>query len=363
MARILLLADCNSAHTQKWAIALSKQNYNVGIFSFQAPRMDWYSERNIQILNEKGLHKVQQSSLKKLNYFLFLNHLKKAIQIFKPDVLHAHYASSYGLLGALSNFHPFFISVWGSDVMEFPQKNKFNKLILSYSLKKADALCATSLTIERYLKQYTNKSINIIPFGIDLKEFKPQPFVSESNSFTFGCAKGLEKKYNIHLLIEAFAELTKKYPTKLLKLIIIGDGSERKNLEQLSITLGVQQQVVFTGQVPSWVVSSMLNELNVLVNISTNESFGVNVLEAMACGKPVIVSKAEGLQEIVSQTQGNDSVEITNVHSISNSMEHYLLSPEDCASAGKSGLELVKKMYNFSQNLAAMIHLYGTVLK
>ena len=57
----------------------------------------------------------------------FVGTLKTAIAQFKPDVVHAHYATSYGLIGALSGFHPFVISAWGTDVMKFPQKNFINK--------------------------------------------------------------------------------------------------------------------------------------------------------------------------------------------------------------------------------------------
>ena len=48
---------------------------------------------------------------------------KKTIKDFKPNILHAHYASSYGILGYLIKFKPFILSVWGSDIYHFPNKN------------------------------------------------------------------------------------------------------------------------------------------------------------------------------------------------------------------------------------------------
>ena len=85
-------------------------------------------------VNTKGKIKLDADNIiNKLFYFKFVKLLKTAIKKFTPDVLHAHYATSYGLIGALSGFHPFVISAWGTDVMRFPQKNFINKFILQYN--------------------------------------------------------------------------------------------------------------------------------------------------------------------------------------------------------------------------------------
>ena len=63
----------------------------------------------------------------KVSYLCTMDVLKEKIDRFAPDILHAHYASSYGLLGALTDFHPYVISAWGSDVYDFPRKNILKK--------------------------------------------------------------------------------------------------------------------------------------------------------------------------------------------------------------------------------------------
>ena len=121
--KILLLADANSSHVQKWAIGLVNLGVEVALFSFNRAQYDWYSQvKNLHIVYQPEANSDSISVFQKLGYLLHLSRLKKAIDLFRPDIIHAHYASSYGLLGALSNFHPFLISVWGSDVYNFPEK-------------------------------------------------------------------------------------------------------------------------------------------------------------------------------------------------------------------------------------------------
>ena len=172
--RILLLSDTYSEHTEKWALGLAANGIEVGLFSFNKASYPWYENIiNITLVYEAEIKLDADNIINKLSYFKFVKLLKTAIKKFNPDVLHAHYATSYGLIGALSGFHPFVISAWGTDVMRFPQKNFVNKFILQYNLKQADSICATSNTIREYLIPVTNKDIYVIPFGVDINLFRP----------------------------------------------------------------------------------------------------------------------------------------------------------------------------------------------
>ena len=101
--RILFLADINSSHTQRWVNGLTTHGLQVGIFSFTVPKDAWYKSLNIACY-----HPV--AKLTKWKYVFQLSSLRKAIRTFQPDILHAHYATSYGLLARLSGFQPFVIS-------------------------------------------------------------------------------------------------------------------------------------------------------------------------------------------------------------------------------------------------------------
>jgi glycosyltransferase involved in cell wall biosynthesis len=359
--RILLLADINSEHTQKWAMGLAHSGYTIGIFSFSIPTSDWYTEHGIYSLHQHSAGN-SVSLWAKLGYITFLPQLKAAIKLFKPDILHAHYASSYGLLGALSSFHPYIISVWGTDVMKFPYKNRITKHIIKYNLKKADTLCATSYALQRHIKCFTNKEVEVIPFGVDLNEFMNKPACKDGKVFTIGCVKSLEKIYNINSLILSFAALKQKYPFRQLRLVIVGEGSERSSLEELAKELCIQEHVVFEGKIPHHLVADKINELDVLVNLSEYESFGVSVVEAMACQVPVIVSEAEGLKEVVVDQQNGSIVTYNNISEIVYAMERLMLNEKLRKLIGLNAVKRVRENYNWFHNLDQMCSVYDKML-
>lgn len=364
--RVLLLSDTNSEHTEKWALGLASHGLEVGLFSFNRATYSWYQNKpNITVLFEPENQIDPFSSSSKLSYFKYVKLLKKAILQFKPDVLHAHYATSYGLIGALSGFHPFVISAWGTDVMKFPQKNILFKSILSYNLKKADAICATSHTIKDYLKPVTSKNVYVVPFGVNLDQFfkKEVKSLFEKESFVIGCIKALEDLYNIDVLIKSFAVLKSKFPLKSLKLLIIGVGSQEAELKKMVSDLKIKEDVVFTGRISFSEVSNYFNMLDVLVNISDYESFGVSVIEAMACEKPVIVTNTGGLKEIIESRTFGSLIEVANVEQTANEMERYLLESNLKEKVGKAARAKVVEKYNWTNNIQQMIDVYSQLMK
>ena len=170
--RILLLADLSSSHTEKWVRGLSQQGYVVAIYSLNQCKNKWYNELpHVYLLNSQNHGSTVRFLLKKLSYILEVPKIRAAIREFKPDILHAHYASSYGLLGALSRFKPFVISAWGSDVYEFPNSSFIHRAILKFNLKKAERILSTSYAMKGELWKYTKKEIEVLPFGVDTDLF------------------------------------------------------------------------------------------------------------------------------------------------------------------------------------------------
>ena len=364
--RILLLSDTNSEHTEKWALGLAANGIEVGLFSSNKASYPWYENIiNITLVYEAEIKLDADNIINKLSYFKFIKLLKTAIKKFTPDVLHAHYATSYGLIGALSGFHPFVISAWGTDVMRFPQKNFINKFILQYNLKQADSICATSNAIKDYLMPYTNQVVHVIPFGVNIDDFcnKEVDTLFDKNAFVIGCIKSLEEIYNIDVLIKAFASLKIRYPSSVLKLLIIGVGSQEIFLKKMVSDLSLKDDVLFTGRIPFSEVSNYFNMLDVLVNISDYESFGVSVIEAMACEKPVIATNTGGLKEIIENSDFGSLVEIGNVEQTAREIEKYMIDENLKHQVGKVAREKVIAKYNWTNNIKQMIDVYSQLIK
>jgi len=356
--KILLLSDTNSEHTEKWALGLADNGFEVGLFSFNKAAYPWYNHKNIRLIYEPGIGISATKSSTKFGYLKNVRALKKSIARFNPDILHAHYATSYGLVGALAGFHPYVISSWGTDVMKFPQKNFIAKNILRYNLNSADLLCATSITIKEYIHAVINKPVSVIPFGVDVNVFKPKTVsrLFGEEDFVIGSIKPLEPIYNNDVLIRSFSKLSQKYDN--LRLVIIGTGSSESSLKKLTRDLKVEDKVKFTGRIPFEQVSDYFNMLDVLANLSEYESFGVSVIEAMACEKPVVVTNVGGLKEVVKDDTVGLKVRVGDEEETANAFEKLVLNKDLCKTIGQNARQHVLKNYNWDDNLQQMIAEY-----
>lgn len=363
MKRILLLADINSSHIHKWAGGLSEAGFKIGVFSITRDMTGWLKKfPSIQLYCKKNIKPgvFHASEFMKIQFITLLPEVKRAIKDFKPDIVHAHYATSYGLLGALSGFKPLFISLWGSDVYQFPEKSLFHAALLRFNLSRAERIFSIGYIMAEQIRKYTKGEVEVIHWGIDPDIFRPMSVqgLFEKNCIVIGTVKKLEKIYGIDFLIKAFGIIKQKLPSTKLKLLLVGDGTQRNNLENLVAELGLKQDVVFTGAIPNEKVSVYHNMFNIAVYLSNAESFGVSVIESSACGKPVVVSRVGGLPEVVedgitgiivpSQDSGAAAVAIIK-----------LISDEAYAKKlGENGRQRVLRLYDWSKSLEKMAKAY-----
>ncbi len=366
--RILILSDSDSPHTIRWAKAICQKNNIVGIFSIHGPESVLYGDTpSIKLFSFKASRELQfksEAAFSKLYYIGATLSLKKVINEFKPDILHSHYASSYGLIGALSGFHPFIISMWGSDIFSFPNCSFLHKAVLKFSLSRADKLLSTSYIMKSEAKKYTNKDIVVTPFGIDVNRFKPKVVNSifKKNEIVVGTIKNLEEIYGIEYLIKAFKIVKTKLPSKKIKLMIAGEGSHRKSLEELVIKLNLSGDTIFTGYINNEEVQNYHNMLDIYVAVSLQESFGVAILEASACSKPVVVSNVGGLSEVVDDNKTGFIVEKENTESIAEALEVLLNNEKLRNELGRNGRNKVIKEYNWNDCVDGMISIYRSII-
>lgn len=365
--RILLLGDHANPHIIKWAKSLSQSGLEIGIFSLSSARIHSYDTTPEILIHQMEYDAEtfgEKKDLLKVKYLSKLKALKRLIKTFKPDIVHAHYATSYGLFGALSGFHPYIISVWGTDVFDFPNASFVHRSVLKYNLKKADRILSTSHVMADETRKYTRKEIEITPFGINLEEFQKRTVTSvfPENSIVIGTIKTLEKVYGINYLIQAFAQLKTKLNDLPLKLLIVGGGSQELELKELVRDLNLEEQTLFTGKVAYEEVPSYHNMLDVYVAASESESFGVAVIEASACEKPVVVTNVGGLPEVVDANLTGIIVPSKDVTAISNALEKLVLDSDLREQMGVAGRKRVSELYDWKENVQQMIAIYSHIL-
>jgi phosphatidylinositol alpha-mannosyltransferase len=168
------------------------------------------------------------------------------------------------------------------------------KVITPYTkgiLKSFDALTAVSDAGAEYVKKLTDMPINLIPNGIDLAKYKPKPSIKTDEPTIFYIGR-LEKRKGVKYLLKAFAVLQETMPEA--KLIIGGDGPDREKLEELAYDLELKN-IEFLGFVSDEDKIRLMQSSTVFCAPALyGESFGIVLLEAMACGTPVVAGDNPG---------------------------------------------------------------------
>lgn len=355
--KIAYLAAAHSIHTVRWVNEMARRGHKVHLITMHPPTVNnpVDSSVNIHVLPFRP----------PLGYFLNVWHLKWLLKDIQPQLLHTSYASGYGTLSRMSGYHPTLLSVWGSDVFLFPYESRLKEKILRKNLATADYIAATSSALKNQTEKFIKpkRPITVTPFGVDCSKFKPHKEFTTQKEFVVGTVKNLEPVYGIEYLIEAFAIVKAKYRgTKQLRLSIAGEGSLKKRLMNLAVKLGIGNSTNFLGFVPHVEVPKVLNQFSVFTCLSISESFGVAVLEASACGIPVIVSDTGGLPEVAKNNETGFIVPSRNPDAAAEAIIKLIEDEALRKRMGAEGRNFVLQNYEWKDCASRMEKLYEDII-
>lgn len=226
---------------------------------------------------------------------------------FDFDLIDAHYFYPDGVAAALlaSYFQkPFTVTARGTDLNLLPQYTLPRRL-MQWTAARADASIGVCSALVDVLRSWNipEGRLHVMRNGVDLQRFRPlsQDAARADLNLTgdpllLSVGYLVERKGH-HLVIDALAKLIPTHP--YARLIIVGDGEERKNLVDLSIRLGVADRVTFAGALPNVDLFRWYSAADVMVLASSREGWANVLLEAMACGTPVVASNIWGTPEVV----------------------------------------------------------------
>lgn len=353
--RIVYLAAANSIHTIRWVNELSNRGHDVHLISLPNHTGDI----------DKISSNVKCYGLKfggNIGYYLNVIQVKSIINKIDPDIINAHYASGYGTLARIAKCTPLVLSVWGSDVYDFPYQSSIKKKIVQKNLEYATTIASTSECMAAQVNSLLSeniRNIKITPFGVDTSLYK-EKLINNNEIIKIGVIKSLSKRYRISDIIYAMEIIHDKYGSKVV-LEIYGDGSERENLENLSKKLKLDTVVRFNGKVPNELVPDILNKLDIFVVSSNHESFGVAVVEAMAAQIPVVASDVDGFREVLGTSNAGFLIDVGNFEAMAKKISILIEDSELRARMGEKGYNNVRANYEWEKNVDTMENIYNLV--
>lgn len=353
--RIAMISAAKSIHTIKWVRALKRRGHTVALYSLPNHKAPAGALSGIET------HYLSHGGVG--GYYFGASELSRLLKAFKPDIVNAHYATGYGTLAYRCGVHPLLLSVWGSDVYDFPYQGRIQKHIVLRNLKGADAIASTSHAMACQVMRICpfEPHIYITPFGVDTIFFnrKGKP---PADRLTIGIVKALEPKYGVEYLIRAFPLLKsrllkqKLMPSGGMYLEIYGGGSLLPQLKAETEKLGLTDFVHFHGAVPHTRVPSIISGFDIFCapSISDSESFGVAAVEAMSCGVPVVAGNVDGFREVMVDGETGFLVPPRDPATLANKLFELSCNKELRLKMGECGRRHVTECYEWEDCVTLM---------
>jgi len=350
--------------------ALAAKDYNVHFISYSQPaRLDFFKPNVF-------FHEVSIYKYPLFEYVPYETILaSKIVDIVKQnkiDVLHVHYAIPHASAALMAKnileeqgIHvPIVTTLHGTDITLVGKDPTFEPVV-SYSINHSDAVTAVSESLKRDTLNnfHIQKDIYVIPNFIDFSRFTKQKkehfkkAIAPSNEKILVHTSNFRKVKRVEDVVKVFALIADKIPSKLL---LIGDGPERTNIELLCRETGVCDRITFLGKQEQ--IEEILSVCDLFLLTSETESFGLAALEAMACEVPVISTNTGGIPEVNIEGITGFLSEVGDIESMANNAL-YILSDDSVLKTFRSNALKQAQSFHIDKILPMYEEVYRNLMK
>lgn len=284
-----------------------------------------------------------------------INSLCDFIKDNNIDILHTHNykANLIGLLAAKKAKIPAVATLHGYIGNGFRLKlyERLDRFILKYFNKV--------ILVDKSLKKhFNNSSINmeVINNGVNTNDLPISSAAApqDKKEITIGTVGRLSQEKGHKYLIEAFAGIIKDYPDS--RLLIVGDGILRKELENLCAALRISENVTFTGFQEN--VSRYYRQMDIYVSCSLVEHFPMAILEAMSFKKAIVATNVGGTQDLIEDKVTGLLVNSGSADEIREAILNYINIPSLRETYGKNACQFVKENYSLGRMVKSYKKIY-----
>ena len=288
-------------------LGLAKRGHEVHFITYNRPARLGHFTENVYY------HEVDTNDYPLFEYAPYdtalTSKMVDVVKYEKLDILHVHYAIPHAavaymakkvLLAEGGKYIPVVTTLHGTDITLVGRHKNFNPVV-SFSINKSDGVTAVSNSLRDMTYDYfdINKEIKVIHNFIDFERFSKlnkdhfKRAIAPNGERIITHVSNFRKVKRVRDVLEVFALIQDEIPSKLL---LIGDGPERPEMESLCREMNLCEEVRFLGKQDA--IEELLAVSDLFIIPSAQESFGLAALEAMACQVPVISSNAGGLPEV-----------------------------------------------------------------
>ena len=289
---LCLLGDANSVHLRRWAQEMLARGWRVSVVTARPQPIDDVEQR------------VLPPVARPTDWLWRVGAARRHVQDLAPDLVHAHYVTSYGYLAARCGRHPLVMTAWGSDLLVTPRHSALLRWLTGWTLRRADLVTGDSLDLVEALDAYHPRQPALrIHWGADTSRFHPVPWQGKPG-FGIASLRAWDDNYRIPVIVAALGRCMEAAPEAPLHLHLLGGGPREPELRAQVRSLGLQDHVSFHGRVGDAEMQAVLAQCKVSVSVPLSDATSVAMLESMACGLPVLASDLPANREWLGDNDG-----------------------------------------------------------
>jgi glycosyltransferase involved in cell wall biosynthesis len=368
---ILYFTNGGSVHDYRFLSKLVEKKYHVSYVYLLSHGRDI----GVQGLDHYYLpydNAIKKGLLTKLLYrWRVYRSFRSLLFKLKPDILHAGWVPVNGFMAALSGYHPFLLMPMGSDILLEPRRGTWRRWVTNYALRHSDMITCDAETIKQEIVRLSNfptDRIVTFPWGIDLQLFGPSQEdrtrirheLGWENNPIIIMTRNMYPVYRVEDFVQAFSQVIQAMPEA--RALIIGEGIMRPQIESQVRNLGIEQYVRFLGTVPNAELPAYLNAADVYVSTSDSDGTSTSLLEAFACGLPVVVTDVPANLEWVQDGVNGGVAPRRNVASTANSIVKTLNDTKGRRNMGQRNLKLARERANWDHNFEKLEEIYEALI-
>lgn len=288
------------------------------------------------------------------------------MRIPKPDIVHLQWIAMVESYTWLKQIYgcPVVASARGSQVTVYPATNKQYKELIISCFKQVDYIhCVSQSILQKCLALGAEKTKLFLNYnGIDLNVITPKAerlIKAKNDVFRLISVGGLiwRKGYlfQLQMLKTLLAEQLPVF------LVIIGSGPDEVGLKYTALQMGIQDNVIFKGQLPSKEIKQELEVADIYLSTSVAEGLSNSVMEAAAAALPIVAFDCEGMDEIILQEENGFIVPFGDVQQFSQKIRFLLDYPDDRVKMGKLGRKYIEENFDAHIQVRKMLNLYSRI--
>ncbi|MCX6055491.1 MAG: glycosyltransferase [Chloroflexi bacterium] len=302
------------------------------------------------------------------SFFLMLKNLRQVISEVKPDLIHAGPIQQIAFLIALIGFQPLLTMSWGSDILLDADQNSYMRWKTRFTLKHTRVLVgdclsvgAKSVTFGFPLNRY-----RMFPWGVDLAHFSPDGSASLRQKLGWEdktvllSNRSMEPLYGVDLVVKAFIMASKD--NESLRLMLFGRGSQEKTIRKIIEDHGVVNKVYFGGFAATQDLPDIYRSADYYLSASHSDGSSVSLMEALACGLPVIVSDIPGNLEWVTENSNGWLFKDNDVTDLAKKITKAEISGDHLQRMKKQNRILAQNRADWLKNFPVLLDAYDLAI-